>query len=145
MGRAGQILQQCFSTILSNRKRFNLWDGISSPYLLFVLWGSEVSSELALSKCTLQRSWQKRRALQAVEMCCLVVLGEVCACSWSVEVSSWNIWFGQKVEEGAAGEGWANSVRWGTAHCCRGQRVREPALVTQSNRGRTTLNEFKNK
>lgn len=56
---SSNTFQQFFQT-----KRFNLSDGISSPYLLFVLWGSDVSGELALSKCTLQRSWQKRRVLQ---------------------------------------------------------------------------------
>lgn len=79
MGRAGQILWQV-SIILSNRERFNLCYCISSPYLLFMLCSSGLSNKRALSKCSLQRSWQQWAVLQAVEMGCLMVLSKVGTC-----------------------------------------------------------------
>lgn len=97
IGRAEQIIRQIFSIVPSNRKRFNLWDGISSPYLLSVLW-QRGFSDLVLSKRILPRSLKKWKELWASEMCG----GTWCAlCPAGV---SFLVWEGicHQVEEGLA-------------------------------------------
>lgn len=78
MGWAGQIIRQLFSVIPSNRRTFNLLDGISSPLFAFRALGQRGFRELALSKWSLQRLRQKWKVPWAVEMCCLLGLVQVC-------------------------------------------------------------------
>lgn len=120
MGWAGQIIRQLFSVIPSNRRTFNLLDGISSPLFAFRALGQRGFRELALSKWSLQRLRQKWKVPWAVEMCCLLGLVQVCVDTQHIRaqlLGQKKTHKKQKTKEGAVPcEKQANSVQWGMAH-----------------------------
>lgn len=128
MGWAGQIISQLFSVIPSNRRTFNLLDGISSPLFAFRALGQRGFRELVLSKWSLQRLRQKWKVPWAVEMCCLLGLVQVCVDTQHIRAQlKCPFWFGEVLgqkkkkrktttKEGAVPcEKQANSVQWGMA------------------------------
>lgn len=96
MGWAGQIISQLFSVIPSNRRTFNLLDGISSPLFAFCALGQRGFRELVLSKWSLQRLRQKWKVPWAVEMCCLLGLVQVCVDTQHIRAQlKCPFWFGE--------------------------------------------------